>query len=91
MNEDGAAIADYVRAMARGPSRGRGLTRDEARDALAQIMAGNAAAEAVGALFMLMRYRGEDAGEIAGFVEAMRARIPDWREVAPKSVLSTTS
>ena len=79
----GDAIAEYVRAMARGPSRGRGLTRDEARDALTQIMAGNAAAEAVGALFMLMRYRGEDAGEIAGFVEAMRARIPDWREVKP--------
>ena len=79
----GDAIAEYVRAMARGPSRGRGLTQDEARDALSQIMAGNAAAEAVGALFMLMRYRGEDAGEIAGFVEALRARIPDWREVRP--------
>ena len=26
---------------------------------------------------------GEDAGEIAGFVEALRARIPDWREVRP--------
>jgi len=83
MSGNGDAIAEYVRAMARGPSRGRGLTRDEARDALTQIMAGNAAAEAVGALFMLMRYRGEDAGEIAGFVEAMRARIPDWREVKP--------
>ena len=79
----GDAIAEYVRAMARGPSRGRGLTQDEARDALTQIMSGNAAAEAVGALFMLMRYRGEDAGEIAGFVEAMRARIPDWRALTP--------
>ena len=29
----GEAIAEYVRAMARGPSRGRGLTQDEARDA----------------------------------------------------------
>ncbi len=81
--KSGDAIAEYVRAMARGPSRGRGLTQDEARDALTQIMAGNAAAEAVGALFMLMRYRGEDAGEIAGFVEAMRARIPDWRTLHP--------
>ena len=26
----GDAIAEYVRAMARGPSRGRGLTQDEA-------------------------------------------------------------
>ena len=39
----GDAIAEYVRAMARGPSRGRGLTQDEARDALSQIMNGSAA------------------------------------------------
>ncbi|MEM7270493.1 MAG: glycosyl transferase family protein [Pseudomonadota bacterium] len=74
----GDAIAAQVRAMARGPSRGRGLTQDEARDALSAILAGEAAPEAVGALFMLMRYRGEDAGEIAGFVEALRARVGPW-------------
>ncbi|MEM7523238.1 MAG: glycosyl transferase family protein [Pseudomonadota bacterium] len=75
------ALAPFVRAMARGPSRGRGLTRDEARAAATSILSGEAAPEAVGALFMLMRYRGESAGEIAGFVEAMRARIEDWRDV----------
>ncbi|MFV0474841.1 MAG: glycosyl transferase family protein [Pikeienuella sp.] len=74
----GDAIAAQVRAMARGPSRGRGLTREEARDALHAILAGEAAPEAVGALLMLMRYRGESAGEVAGFVEAMRARLTGW-------------
>ncbi len=74
----GDQIAPYVRAMARGPSRGRGLTWAEAEDALGHILAGRAAPEAVGALFMLMRYRGESADEVAGFVTALRARVPDW-------------
>lgn len=77
----GDALAPFVRAMGRGPSRGRGLTQDEARAAMAAILAGEAAPEAVGALLMLMRYRGENAGEIAGFVEAMRARLGAWRGV----------
>lgn len=77
----GDALAPFVRAMGRGPSRGRGLTQEEARTALAAILAGEAAPEAVGALFMLMRYRGESAGEIAGFVEAMRARLEGWRGI----------
>lgn len=73
-----ASLAPLVRAMARGPSRGRGLTRDEARRALALTLSGDAEPEAVGALLMLMRYRGESADEVAGFVEAMRARIGRW-------------
>ncbi|MEX2517843.1 MAG: glycosyl transferase family protein [Paracoccaceae bacterium] len=77
----GDAIAAHVRAMARGPSRGRGLTREEAKSALGAILAGEAAAEAVGALFMLMRYRGESADEVAGFVEALRARLVPWGAV----------
>lgn len=75
------ALAPLVRAMARGPSRGRGLTQGEARDALGHALAGDAAPEAVGALFMLMRYRGESAAEIAGFVEALRARVLAWRDL----------
>lgn len=81
MNNSGDAIAAQVRAMARGPSRGRNLDRDEAREAMTAILAGNAAPEAVGALFMLMRYRGEVAAEVAGFVDALRARLSPWSDV----------
>ena len=69
-------LAPYIHAMGRGPGRARSLTQEEARDAMAQILAGQAAPEAVGALLMLMRYRGETPGEIAGFVEALRATLP---------------
>ncbi len=77
------SLKEYVRAMGRGPSRGRSLTQAEAQDAMAQILAGTAAPEAVGALLMLMRYRGETPEELAGFTLALRASLPAWRGPAP--------
>lgn len=74
MNE----LATYVHAMGRGPSKGRHLTREEACDAMTQMLAGTAAPEAVGALLMLMRYCGDTADELAGFVDALRADAAQW-------------
>ncbi|MEL6977428.1 MAG: glycosyl transferase family protein [Pseudomonadota bacterium] len=74
-------MAALVRVMGRGPSRARSLTREEAETAMRLILEGAAPPEAVGALLMLMRYRGETAAEIAGFADAMRARISGWRGV----------
>ena len=47
------------------------------------ILAAEAAPEALGALLMLMRYRGESAGEIAGFVDAVGERLAGhgWRGI----------
>ncbi|MEM1129852.1 MAG: glycosyl transferase family protein [Pseudomonadota bacterium] len=72
------SLAHLVRILGRGPGRARSLTEAEASEAMGLILAGNAAPEAVGALFMLMRYRGESPGEIAGFVRAMREETADW-------------
>lgn len=80
---DRTRLAGLVRTLGRGPGRSRNLTRDEACEAMTEILAGRAAPEAVGAILMLMRFRGENADEIAGFVDAMRARVPDWRGLAP--------
>ena len=66
-------FAPYVRILGRGPGRSRALTRDEARDALGLVLAGAAEPMQIGAFLMLLRYRGEDAEEIAGLVEAARA------------------
>jgi anthranilate phosphoribosyltransferase len=71
-------LSKFVHAMGRGPSKGRNLTRAEAADAMAHILSGKAAPEAVGALFMLMRYRGEKPAEIAGFVDALRSTTEEW-------------
>lgn len=72
-------MAQYVRALARGPGRARHLTRQEAAEAMALMLSGDAQPEATGALLMLMRYRGENADEIAGFVDTLRTRAASWR------------
>ncbi|MFY8106092.1 MAG: glycosyl transferase family protein [Elstera sp.] len=75
---DTHSFAPYVRTLGRGPGRSRSLTREEARDALGQILAGEALPEQVGAFLMLLRYRGEDPDEMAGLVEAARTELPAW-------------
>ncbi len=76
-------LAPYVQILARGPGRSRHLTRPEARAALGLILSGAAQPEAVGAVLMLMRFRGENADEIAGFVEAIRDSAAVWPGPAP--------
>ena len=71
-------LAPYVRILGRGPGRSRSLTREEASEAMALIMSKTAEPEAIGALLMLLRFRGETAEEVAGFVSAVRASLPDW-------------
>ncbi len=66
-------FAPYVAILGRGPGRSRALTRDEARAAFAMVLAGEADPHQIGAFLMLLRYRGEDADEVAGLVEAARA------------------
>lgn len=77
------SLAPYVRILGRGPGRARALTEPEAHAAMRLILAGDAAPEAVGALLMLMRYRGEEAPEIAGFARALREILPDWPGLRP--------
>ena len=68
-------MARFVATLGRGPGRSRALTRDEAREAMGLILAGEADPHQVGALLMLLRFRGEDAEEITGLVEAMTATL----------------
>lgn len=79
-----ASLAEHVRTLGRGPGRSRSLTFDEAQDAMQRMLRG-AAPEAVGALLMLLRMKGEEAPEIAGFAKAAQdavATVPqvdlDW-------------
>lgn len=75
------SLAPFVRILGRGPGRSRALTRREACDAMGVILSGKAEPEAVGALLMLMRFRGECAEEIAGCVDAAQAALGDWAKV----------
>lgn len=75
-------LASYIRIVGRGPARARPLTRAEAHDAMDLILSGEAAPEAVGALLMLLRYRGEVPDEIAGFTDALRAGLNGWGDLS---------
>ena len=75
-------FAQYVAALGRGPGRSRALTRDEARRAFASVLAGEADPYQVGAFLMLLRYRGEDADEVTGLVEAAQAILPTMPRAA---------
>ena len=81
MTEAAAILAPMVRALGRGPGRSRHLTREEAAQAMRTMLKGEAAPEAAGALLMLLRYRGEDANEIVGFVDALRGAAHEWKGV----------
>ena len=69
------SLAPFVQIVARGKGRARALTMSEAQEAMGLILEGNAAPEAVGALLMVLRLRGEEAQEIAGFTAALRAHV----------------
>lgn len=66
-------FASFIATLGRGPGRSRALTREEARIAFGMVLRGEADPHQVGAFLMLLRFRGEDAGEITGIVEAARA------------------
>lgn len=69
-------LAPFVAAVGRGPGRGRSLTQDEACTAMELILSGHADPVAVGALLMVLRFRGETDTEIAGFTAALRNVSP---------------
>jgi anthranilate phosphoribosyltransferase len=52
---------------------GRDLTRDETREVMGEIMAGEATPAQIGGFLVALRAKGETADEIAGCAEAMRA------------------
>jgi anthranilate phosphoribosyltransferase len=80
---DPEAIKPLLRDLGQGPTRGRSLTRDEARTCLDLILDGRATPAQAGALLLLERYKGETPDELLGFVDAVRAR-PTTKLIAPK-------
>ncbi len=70
---ESARFATYVATLGRGPGRSRALTRAEAQDAMALLLAGHADPVQIGAFLMLLRYRGEDPEEITGLVQGAAA------------------
>lgn len=73
--EPQARLAKYIAISGSGAGRCRPLTLEEAEDALAIILDGEADPVQVGALLATMQYRGVTAAEMAGFTQALRRHI----------------
>jgi anthranilate phosphoribosyltransferase len=69
----GHPFAEVLRTVGRGPTLSRPLTADEAEAAMRMILKGEVEPLQLGAFLLLLRYRGETAEELAGFVLAARA------------------
>ena len=76
-----AGFSDFTRIIGRGPTLSRPLTREEARDAMSMVLDGKADPVALGGFLLVLRQRGETAEELAGFVDAVKARagVPQHR------------
>lgn len=66
-------FAKYIRLIGRGPNLSRPMTEAEAEEAMGMILRGEATAEQIGAMMIVLRFRTETAEELAGFVRASRA------------------
>ncbi|WP_207060966.1 glycosyl transferase family protein [Motiliproteus sp. SC1-56] len=93
MSDQEHPFAPFVRILGKGKKGTRSLSVDEARDAMSMILAGEVRPEQLGAFLMLLRVKEESPQELAGFAEAVRARMSaptalsvglDWSTYAGK-------
>jgi anthranilate phosphoribosyltransferase len=77
----------FIKAVGSGQKRARDLSRAEAREAMALVCDGEARPEQVGAFLLSLRMKGEAADELAGFVDALEARMSVGGARAPEGTL----
>jgi anthranilate phosphoribosyltransferase len=68
-------ISAYLRDIARGAQGVRALERAQARDLMGQVLDGHCTGLEIGALCVAMRMKGETPDELAGFLDALHARL----------------
>ena len=81
------AIDTYLRQIARGAKGARDLERMAARDLFAQVLNHQASDLEIGAFCVAMRIKGESAGELAGFHDEVKTRLPALRTTRPVVLL----
>lgn len=87
-------FAQYIQFLGKGRRGARDMTQQEAGQAMAMMLKGQAEPAQIGAFLMLMRVKEETVAEMAGFAEASRQsiRVPedfpvvdlDWAAYAGK-------
>ena len=68
-------MSDHVRTALAAVIEGRTLDLEEARQAMGEVMDGEATPSQLAAFLVALRMRGETVDELAGFASAMRERV----------------
>lgn len=69
------AIGHYLKIIARGARGARALPREQACDLFGQLLDGSVSELETGAFCIAMRVKGETPEEMAGFLDALHARL----------------
>ena len=69
------SISVYLKDIGRGKDGARALAREQACDLMGQVLDGGASDLEVGAFCIAMRIKGETEQEMAGFLDAIHARL----------------
>jgi len=68
-------IVNFIKHIGRGKEGARPLQREQAADLLGQLLDGRLSELEIGAFCLAMRIKGETADEMAGFLDAIHARV----------------
>jgi anthranilate phosphoribosyltransferase len=73
--DNSMGISQYIKQIGRGKQGARALSREQAADLMGQVLDGLASDLEVGGFCLAMRIKGETADEMAGFLDAVYARM----------------
>jgi anthranilate phosphoribosyltransferase len=83
------AIAHYIKEIGRGKEGARSLSREQSADLLGQVLDGAVSDLEIGAFCIAMRIKGESPQEMAGFLDAVHARLQRAQSELPVVVIPT--
>ena len=81
------SISQYIKEIGRGKHNARDLSREQANDLFGQLLDGYLTDLEVGAFCIAMRVKGESADEMAGFLDAMDARMTRFINERPQPIV----
>jgi anthranilate phosphoribosyltransferase len=80
-------IAKYIKEIGRGKDGARSLSREQAADLMGQILDSEVSELEIGGFCLAMRIKGETHEEMAGFLDAVHARLTKVRASGPVVVI----
>jgi anthranilate phosphoribosyltransferase len=80
-------IAKYIKEIGRGKDGARALAREQAADLMGQVLDGQVTDLEIGGFCLAMRIKGETPEEMAGFLDAVHARLAKVKADGPVVVI----